>query len=217
MLPLEFSDPSLFGDYLQFMSGRVTFLLEPAGVAVSIVRVPVRRPGGVGSARWPRGITRRGRSCSWSRSGVPLDEPESAKRIVRDETRSKRRLWRSRWSPPPTSASAASFSLVAGRAPIATVGHEVLGSTSAWRERARVSKGLEGREFGERLRAPEVLIYGTDKEIVSGDRGAYPKEFGKWRDSFDRMVAGSFEIHAESYSVWLVEIQLCCDWVVFWV
>jgi hypothetical protein len=46
-------------------------------------------------------------------------------------------------------------------------------------KRAWVSKGLEGRGFGERLGAPEVLIYGTDEEIVAGDRGAYPKKFGK--------------------------------------
>jgi hypothetical protein len=38
---------------------------------------------------------------------------------------------------------------------------------------------LEGRGFGERLGAPEVFIYGTDEEIVAGDRGAYPKKFGK--------------------------------------
>jgi hypothetical protein len=49
---------------------------------------------------------------------------------------------------------------------------------------------LEGRGFGERLGAPEVLIYGTDEEIVAGDRGAYPKKFVKWRDSFDRTVVG---------------------------
>jgi hypothetical protein len=60
---------------------------------------------------------------------------------------------------------------------------------------------LEGRGFGERLGAPEVLIYGTDEDIVAGDRGAYPKKFGKWRDSFDRTVAELFGIHAESYSV----------------
>jgi hypothetical protein len=60
---------------------------------------------------------------------------------------------------------------------------------------------LEGRGFGERLGAPEVLIYGTDEKIVAGDRGAYPKKFGKRRDSFDRTVVGSFGIHAESYSV----------------
>jgi hypothetical protein len=60
---------------------------------------------------------------------------------------------------------------------------------------------LEGRGFGERLRAPKVFIYGTDEEIVAGDRGTYPKKFGKWKDSFDRTVAGSFGIHAESYSV----------------
>jgi hypothetical protein len=55
---------------------------------------------------------------------------------------------------------------------------------------------LEGRGFGEKLGAPEVLIYGTDEEIVAGDRGAYPKKFGKWRDSFDRTVAEPFEIDA---------------------
>jgi hypothetical protein len=37
---------------------------------------------------------------------------------------------------------------------------------------------LEGRGFGERLGAPEVLIYGTGEEIVAKDRGAYPKKFG---------------------------------------
>jgi hypothetical protein len=60
---------------------------------------------------------------------------------------------------------------------------------------------LESIGFGERLRAPEVLIYGTDEEIVAGDRGAYPMKFGKWRDSLNRTVIGSFGIHAESYSV----------------
>jgi hypothetical protein len=60
---------------------------------------------------------------------------------------------------------------------------------------------LGGRGFGERLGAPEVLIYGTGEEIVAGDHGAYPKKFGKWRDSLDRTVVESFGIHAESYSV----------------
>jgi hypothetical protein len=60
---------------------------------------------------------------------------------------------------------------------------------------------LDGRGFGERLGAPKVLIYGTDEEIVDGDRGAYPKKVLKWRDSLDRTVAESFGIHAESYSV----------------
>jgi hypothetical protein len=72
----------------------------------------------------------------------------------------------------------------------------VLSQRKAW-----IGKGLKGRGLGERLGAPEVLIYGTGKEIVAGDRGAYPKKFGKWRDSLDRTVAGSFGIHAESYSV----------------
>jgi hypothetical protein len=60
---------------------------------------------------------------------------------------------------------------------------------------------LEGRGFGERLGALEVLICGAGEEIVAGDRGAYPKKFGKWRDSLDRTVVESFGIHAESYSV----------------
>jgi hypothetical protein len=38
---------------------------------------------------------------------------------------------------------------------------------------------LESRRLGERLGAPEVLIYGTGKEIVAGDSGAYPEKF--WR------------------------------------
>jgi hypothetical protein len=59
---------------------------------------------------------------------------------------------------------------------------------------------LEDSGFGKRLRAPEVLIYGTGKEIVAGDRGAYPKKFGKWRNFLDRTVTESFGIHVESYS-----------------
>jgi hypothetical protein len=51
--------------------------------------------------------------------------------------------------------------------------------------KAWIGKGLEGRGLGERLGAPKVLIYGTGREIVAGDRGTYPKKFGKWRDSFN--------------------------------
>jgi hypothetical protein len=60
---------------------------------------------------------------------------------------------------------------------------------------------LESRGLGERLRAPEVHIYGTGKEIVAGDHGAYPKKFGKWRDFLNRTVVGSFWIQSGSYSV----------------
>jgi hypothetical protein len=60
---------------------------------------------------------------------------------------------------------------------------------------------LEIRGFGERLGAPKVLIYGTGKEIVAEDRGAYPEKFGRWRDSLDRTVVGSFGNQDESYSV----------------
>jgi hypothetical protein len=60
---------------------------------------------------------------------------------------------------------------------------------------------LEGRRLGERLGAPTVLIYGTDEEIVAGDRGAYPEKFVRWRDFLNRIVVRSFGIQAESYSV----------------
>jgi hypothetical protein len=60
---------------------------------------------------------------------------------------------------------------------------------------------LESRRLGERLGAPEVLIYGTGKEIVARVRGAYPKKFGRWRDSLNRIVVGSFGIQPGSYSV----------------
>jgi hypothetical protein len=62
-------------------------------------------------------------------------------------------------------------------------------------------KRLESKRLGERLGVPAVLIYGTGKEIVAGDRGAYPEKFGMWRDSFNRIVFGLFGIQAESYSV----------------
>jgi hypothetical protein len=49
---------------------------------------------------------------------------------------------------------------------------------------------LRRQRLGERLGAPEVLIYGTGEEIMAGDRGAYPKKFGKWRDSLSRSSLG---------------------------
>jgi hypothetical protein len=60
---------------------------------------------------------------------------------------------------------------------------------------------LEDKRLGERLGAPTVLIYGTSKEIVARDRGAYPEKFGRWRDFLSRIVVGSFVIQDESYSV----------------
>jgi hypothetical protein len=60
---------------------------------------------------------------------------------------------------------------------------------------------LESRGLGERLGAPEVLIYGTGKEIVAGDHGAYPEKFGRWRDFLNRTVVGSFGIQSGSYLV----------------
>jgi hypothetical protein len=78
---------------------------------------------------------------------------------------------------------------------------EFLGVLLFERERARASRVLEGRGVGERLGAPKAFIYGTDEEIMAGDCGAYPKKFGRWRDSLDLVVTESFGIHAESYSV----------------
>jgi hypothetical protein len=60
---------------------------------------------------------------------------------------------------------------------------------------------LGRQRIGESLGAPEIVIYGTGEEVVAGDHGAYPKKFGKWRDSPNRTVAESFGIQAESYSV----------------
>jgi hypothetical protein len=60
---------------------------------------------------------------------------------------------------------------------------------------------LESRRLGERLGAPEVLIYGDGKEIVARDRGAYPEKFGRWRDFLNLIIVGSFGIQVESYSV----------------
>jgi hypothetical protein len=60
---------------------------------------------------------------------------------------------------------------------------------------------LEGRRLIERLGAPAVLIYGSGKEIVARDRGAYPEKFGKWKGFLNRIVVGLFGIQADSYSV----------------
>jgi hypothetical protein len=69
------------------------------------------------------------------------------------------------------------------------------GSTRAGEGKFRLAK-VEGRRLGERLGAPTVFIYGTGKEIVAGDRGAYPEKFGRWRDFLDRIIVGSFGIQS---------------------
>jgi hypothetical protein len=56
---------------------------------------------------------------------------------------------------------------------------------------------LKRRRLGERLGEPAFLNYGTSKEIVAGDRGAYPEKFGRWRDFLNRIIVGSFGIQAE--------------------
>jgi hypothetical protein len=60
---------------------------------------------------------------------------------------------------------------------------------------------LKAEDLVKRLGAPAVLIYGTGKEIVTGDRGAYPEKFGRWKGFLNRIVVGSFGIQAELYSV----------------
>jgi hypothetical protein len=83
---------------------------------------------------------------------------------------------------------------------VATACHEAFGVLVLER-RSLDWQRLESRGLGESLGAPEVLIYGTGKEIVARDRGAYPEKFGRWRDFLNRIVIGSFGIQAESYSV----------------
>jgi hypothetical protein len=85
MLPLELGNPSLFGDDLQLVLSCVPFILESAGVTISIARA-----GAVGAAGRPQGIDRHDRSCSWSGGRVPSDEFERTKKIVREGIRSKR-------------------------------------------------------------------------------------------------------------------------------
>jgi hypothetical protein len=75
-----------------------------------------------------------------------------------------------------------------------------LGSTSVGEESLDWQR-LEGKRLGEKLGEPMVLIYGTGKEIVARDRGAYLEKFGRWRDFLNRIVIGLFGIQAESYSV----------------
>jgi hypothetical protein len=84
--------------------------------------------------------------------------------------------------------------------PVAAACHEVFWSASTREEKLDWQR-LESRGLGERLGAPKVLIYGTGEEIVAGDRGAYPEKFGRWRDSLNRIIVGSFGIQAGSYSV----------------
>jgi hypothetical protein len=64
------------GDVSQLAPGFVALRLEPAGVAVTVAR-----DGGRRIAIRPRGVF-------WRRNGVPLDEPENMKRIVRNKRKS---------------------------------------------------------------------------------------------------------------------------------
>jgi hypothetical protein len=88
MLPLEVSDPGLFGDNLQFVPGRVAFLSELAGVAVS--NASPRQKTWRSRIGWMTPRSHRPRpELQLEQGRVPSNEPESAKKIIRDETRSK--------------------------------------------------------------------------------------------------------------------------------
>jgi hypothetical protein len=174
MLPLELSNPGFFGDDLQFVPGCVAFFLESVGVAVVIARA-----GGVGMARRSQGVACHGRSCSWSRGRIPPDEPENTKKIIRGEKDLKKGGCEEandhhlRRAP----ARLPSASSLAGRL-LLLFAMEFLG-VLVLKRKALIGKGLKGRGLGERLGAPEVLIYGTGEEIVARDCGAYPKKFEK--------------------------------------
>jgi hypothetical protein len=51
-------------------------------------------------------------------------------------------------------------------------------------------KRLESRRLGERLGAPEVLIYGTGKEVLAGDCGAYLEKLGGGEISLTESLSG---------------------------
>jgi hypothetical protein len=136
-----------------------------------------------------------------SRGRIPLDEPEKTKKIIRMKTYLRtgsceevdnHRLRRALVRLPSASSLAGRLLLLFA---MEFLGVLVLETKSlGWRK-------VEDREFSQRLRVPKVLIYGTGKDIVAGDRGAYPKKFGKWSDSLSRTVTESFGIPIESYSV----------------
>jgi hypothetical protein len=89
MLPLEFDNPGLFGDDLQFVPGGVTFLHESTGVAVRIALVPAGRPGGVRAAGRPEASLAMAGVVAGARAGFHWTSLKM-QRIVNDETRSKR-------------------------------------------------------------------------------------------------------------------------------
>jgi hypothetical protein len=128
------------------------------------------------------------------------DEPRNIKGIVRSNKRIWKELLRNQRSPPLASACAAPFGFVASLALVAVACHGVFGVLVLER-RSLDWQRFGSRRLGERIGAPEVLIYGTSKEIVARDRGAYLEKFGRWRDFLNRIVVKSFGIQAEPYLV----------------
>jgi hypothetical protein len=195
VLPFVLGDSDLLGDVPQLAPGFITLRLEPACVSIAIARA-----GGVGTAGRSRGVAHLGRGRGWCRSGVPLGEPGNTKRVVRNKKNSRKsceeiddhHLRRAPARLPSASSLAQRLLLLPT---IELFGVLVLEKRSLDWQR------LESRGFGERLGEPEVLIYGTGKEIVARDRGAYPEKFGRWRDSLNRIVVESFGIQAGLYSV----------------
>jgi hypothetical protein len=130
-----------------------------------------------------------------------LDEPENTKKIVRMkmdlrigsyEKIDNHRLRRAPARLPSASSAAGRLLLLFAMEFLGVLALET--ESLGWQR-------LEDRGLGERLKLPRVLIYGTGEGIVARDRGAYPKRFGKWRDFLSRIVAKSFGIPIESYSV----------------
>jgi hypothetical protein len=128
------------------------------------------------------------------------DEPGNTKRVVRNKMKSRKsceeivdhHLMRAPARLPSASSLARRLLLVPA---IELFGVLVIEKGSLDWQR------FESRRFGEWLGAPEVLIYGSGKEIVAGSRGAYPEKFVRWRESLNRIVIGSFGIQAGLYSV----------------
>jgi hypothetical protein len=83
VLPFDLGDSILLGDVSLLALGFVALRLEPTGIAVTVAQAGGRR-----IVVRPRGVVWHGRSRGRRRSGVPLDEPENTKRIVRNKMKS---------------------------------------------------------------------------------------------------------------------------------
>jgi hypothetical protein len=142
----------------------------------------------VGIAGRSRGVAHHGRSRGRRRSGVPPDEPGNTKRVVRNKRKSRKSCeeiddYHLRRMPArlPSALSLARRLLLLPA--IGLLGVLVLEKRSLdWHR-------LERRRLGERLGAPEVLIYGTGKEIVVH----IPRNLGGGETSLNESSSGHLE------------------------